>query len=211
MQITEIFFSIQGESTFAGVPCVFVRMTACNLRCRWCDTEYSFYGGRKMTQQEVLDRVGEYPCKLVEITGGEPMLQEREVLPLMQALLAAGYTVMLETSGERSLQRVPVEVIKIVDVKCPGSAEGGTFRMENLETLTPQDELKFVLAAREDYDFARAFVRQHQPPVRAITFAPVFGELDARELAEWILADGLDVRLGLQLHKFIWDPAMKGV
>lgn len=213
MQVTEIFFSIQGESTFAGQPCVFVRLTACNLRCTWCDTEYAFYGGERLSIDEVMERVRRYPARLVEITGGEPMLQEREVIPLMERLLGEGYGVLLETSGERDVSRVPREAVKVVDVKCPGSGEGGTFRMSNLDALTPNDELKFVLAGRADYDFARAFMREHpvRGKVRAVTFSPVFGQLDARELAEWILADGLEVRLGLQLHKFIWDPAMKGV
>lgn len=213
MQITEIFFSIQGESRFAGQPCVFVRLTGCNLRCTWCDTEYAFYGGRRMPVEEVLRRVRAYPARLVEITGGEPMLQEKEVLALMALLLAEGYRVLLETSGERFLGRVPAEVVKVVDVKCPGSGEGGAFRLENLAALTPQDELKFVLADRADYEFAKEFLARHpvREKVSAVTFSPVFGQLDPRELAEWILADGLAVRLGLQLHKFIWDPAMKGV
>ncbi len=226
MQITEIFKSIQGESTFAGMPCVFVRLTACNLRCRWCDSEYTFTGGRKMSPRDVeaeVRRLG--PAELVEITGGEPMLQEREVVPLMKRLLALGYTVLLETSGERPLAGVPAGVIKIVDVKCPGSGEGGTFRRENLDALGPRDELKFVLADRADYEFAREFTLKNRLAERAHTviFSPAFRKeaagardsshclLDPRELADWILADGLAVRLGLQIHKFIWDPAMKGV
>ena len=213
MQVTEIFFSIQGESTFAGQPCVFVRLTGCNLRCTWCDTEYSFYGGGRMAVEEVLRQVKAYPARLVEITGGEPMLQEKEVLALMARLLEDEYRVLLETSGERPLDRVPPEVVKVMDVKCPGSGEGETFRMENLRTLTSNDEVKFVLADRADYEFAREFYHRHRlrEKVRAVIFSPVFGELEPRELAEWILADGLDVRLGLQLHKFIWDPALKGV
>ncbi len=213
MQLAEIFFSIQGESTFAGQPCVFVRLTACNLRCTWCDTEYAFHGGEKVSVDEVWQRVRAYPARLVEITGGEPMLQEKEVLDLADRLLGEGYGVLLETSGERPLDGVPPEVVKVMDVKCPGSGEGDSFRMANLETLTPNDEVKFVLAGRADYEFARDFCRRHalREKVRAVTFSPVFGELEARELAEWILADGLDVRLGLQLHKLIWDPAMKGV
>lgn len=213
MQVSEIFFSIQGESSFAGQPCVFVRLTGCNLRCTWCDTEYVFYGGERMAVDEVFTRVKAYPARLLEITGGEPMLQEKEVLPLLERLLADGYRVLLETSGERPLASVPRAVVKIVDVKCPGSGESGTFRMENLDALTPNDELKFVLADRGDYEFAAVFLERHaaREKVRAVTFSPVFGQLDPRELAEWILADGLDVRLGLQLHKFIWDPAMKGV
>jgi 7-carboxy-7-deazaguanine synthase len=227
MQITEIYKSLQGESTYAGLPCVFVRLTGCNLRCSWCDSEYTFTGGRRMAIEEVEEAVYQLtPAPgLVEITGGEPMLQERELLPLMQRLVAAGYTVLLETSGERPLDKVPPGVIKIVDVKCPDSSEGGTFHQENLECLTARDEIKFVLASRADYEFASDFVHRHvlAGKVNAILFSPAFNKsakgardtehclLDPRELAEWMLADNLPARLGLQLHKFIWDPAMKGV
>src|SRR5713101_4319074 len=159
MQITEIYKSIQGESTHAGLPCVFVRLTGCNLRCSWCDSEYTFTGGHKMALEEVLTEVERLSPNggLVEITGGEPLLQEREVLPLMQRLVQANYTVLLETSGERPLDKVPHAVVKIVDVKCPDSGEPGTFHMENLETLAPHDEIKFVLSTRGDYEFARDF------------------------------------------------------
>ncbi len=226
MQVTEIFKSVQGESTFAGLPCIFVRLTGCNLRCTWCDSEYTFTGGRKMSVDEVegeVRRLG--PVRLVEITGGEPMLQEREVVPLMERLVAAGYNVLLETSGERPLARVPAAVIKVVDVKCPGSSEGGSFCLENLAGLGPSDEIKFVLTDREDYEFARDFLAEHKldQRVKTIIFSPAFRKdaagardashclLDPRELAEWILEDGLNVRLGLQIHKFIWDPSLKGV
>ena len=227
MQITEIYKSIQGESTHAGLPCVFVRLTGCNLRCSWCDSEYTFTGGQRRTLEEVAAEVERLSPDggLVEITGGEPMLQEREVVPLMQRLLDAGYTVLLETSGERPLERVPRQVIKIVDVKCPDSGEPDTFHMENLETLSSQDEVKFVLSDRADYEFARDFVKQHSLDrrVKAVLFSPAFSKdargardtsyclLDPRELADWILADSVPARLGLQIHKFIWDPAMKGV
>jgi 7-carboxy-7-deazaguanine synthase len=226
MQIIEIYRSIQGESSFAGVPCIFVRLAACNLRCSWCDSEYTFTGGKKMSSEEVEQAVLKLaPAGLVEFTGGEPMLQERELVPLMERLLARGYTLLLETSGERPLEHVPPAVHKIVDVKCPGSGEGGTFRMSNLAVLTPADEVKFVLADRADYEFARDFTRQHglEKKVGVILFSPVFlkspsperdtsnCQLDPRVLAEWILADGLNVRLGLQIHKFIWEPATKGV
>lgn len=227
MQITEIYKSIQGESTHAGLPCVFVRLTGCNLRCSWCDSEYAFYGGHKMTLEQVFDEVEQLSPDggLVEITGGEPMLQERELVPLMQRLLDAGYTVLLETSGERPLERVPKGVVKIVDVKCPNSGEPDTFRMENLETLDSQDEVKFVLSDRTDYEFAREFVARHNlgRRVNAVLFSPAFSKdasgardathclLDPRELAEWMLADSVPARLGLQIHKFIWDPAVKGV
>jgi 7-carboxy-7-deazaguanine synthase len=226
MQITEIYKSLQGESTYAGLPCVFVRLTGCNLRCTWCDSEYTFQGGRKMAVEEVHDEVSRQSSGgLVEITGGEPMLQEKEVVPLMQRLLADGYRVLLETSGERPLERVPEGVIKIVDVKCPNSGEGEAFCMENLETLTAHDEIKFVLSSRADYDFAREFVLRHRldERVNAVLFSPAFRKdatgtrdsshclLDPQELAEWMLADNVPARLGLQLHKFIWDPAVKGV
>ena len=227
MQITEIYKSIQGESTYAGLPCVFVRLTGCNLRCSWCDSEFSFYGGRKMTSDDVLaevERLGR-GGGLVEITGGEPLLQEKEVLPLMERLLASGYKVMLETSGERQLSRVPKSVVKIVDVKCPHSGEPGTFAVENLASLNPHDELKFVLSDRIDYEFARDFLAQHRlaERVHAVLFSPAFRKdatgardashclLDPRQLADWILADNVPARLSLQIHKFVWDPAAKGV
>ena len=226
MQITEIYKSIQGESSFAGLPCIFVRLTACNLRCTWCDSEYTFSGGTKMSPVKVEQEVVRLsPSGLVEFTGGEPMLQERELVPLMQRLLTRGYTLLLETSGERPLEQVPKEVHKIVDVKCPGSGEGGSFRATNLETLTSRDEVKFVLADRADYEFARDFTRAHglETTVHDVLFSPVFlkepsvdrdlsnCQLDPRLLAEWILEDKLNVRLGLQIHKFIWQPATKGV
>lgn len=226
MQIIEIYRSIQGESSFAGIPCIFVRLAACNLRCVWCDSEYTFTGGTKMPAEKVEEEVaGLAPGGLVEITGGEPMLQERELIPLMRRLLSRGYTVLLETSGERDLTNVPEAVHKIVDVKCPGSGESGTFRSSNLQSLTSRDEVKFVLADRADYEFARDFTREHEleRTVASVIFSPVFlknpstqrdssnCQLDPRVLAEWILQDGLNVRLGLQIHKFIWEPATKGV
>jgi len=231
MIITEIFKSIQGEGTRAGLPCIFVRLTGCNLRCTWCDTAYAFHGGKKMSVEEVLVRVDELAGRgpeisgaqarvpLVELTGGEPLLQE-EVYPLSEKLLDAGFTVMIETSGERSAERLPREVIKIMDVKCPDSGEPDTFEMRNLEALTKNDEVKFVLSTRRDYEFARDFTLQYELArrVKQVLFSPVFEDpegkwlgLQPRTLTEWILADGLPVRLGLQLHKFIWDPATKGV
>lgn len=231
MVITEIFKSIQGEGTRAGLPCIFVRLTGCNLRCTWCDTAYAFHGGKKMSVEEVLACVDELAGRaegtpgsqaavpLVELTGGEPLLQE-EIYPLAEKLLTAGYLVMIETSGERFIGALPREVIKIVDVKCPDSGEPDTFEMRNLEALSANDEVKFVLSTRRDYEFARDFTQQHglARQVKQVLFSPVFEDpqgkwpgLEARELVEWILADGLQVRLGLQLHKYIWDPAMKGV
>jgi 7-carboxy-7-deazaguanine synthase len=215
MVITEIFKSIQGEGTRAGLPCIFVRLTGCNLRCTWCDTAYAFHGGAKYSLDEVAEKVqamsgaGPNRLPLVEITGGEPLLQP-ETPELAKKLLAAGYTVMIETSGEKYVGTLPREVIKIVDVKCTDSGEADTFDMTNLEAVDEKDEIKFVISSRRDYEFMKR--------VREVLFSPVFPDpagawpgLNARELAEWILADGLTVRLGLQLHKFIWDPAMKGV
>lgn len=231
MVITEIFKSIQGEGTRAGLPCIFVRLTGCNLRCTWCDTAYAFHGGKKMGVEEVLARVDELAGRvkgmpgsqaavpLVELTGGEPLLQD-EIYPLAEKLLAAKYAVMIETSGERFIGALPQEVIKIVDVKCPDSGEPDTFEMRNLEALSENDEVKFVLSTRRDYEFARSFTLQHGVArrVKQVLFSPVFEDpqgnwpgLEPRMLVEWILADGLPVRLGLQLHKFIWDPATKGV
>jgi 7-carboxy-7-deazaguanine synthase len=226
MTIIEIYRSIQGESSFAGVPCIFVRLAACNLRCTWCDSEYTFTGGRKMTVEEIEVEIARLsPSGLIEFTGGEPMLQERELVPMMERLLARGYTLLIETSGERPLENVPKAVHKIVDVKCPGSGEGRSFRQTNLATFTRNDEVKFVLSDRADYEFARDFTRQHglDTVVNSVIFSPAFSktpsaqrdtsnaQLDPRILAEWILQDGLNVRLGLQIHKFIWEPAMKGV
>ncbi len=227
MQFTEIYKSLQGESTYAGLPCVFIRLTGCNLRCTWCDSEFSFYGGQKMTLEEVLSEVASLSPAggLVEITGGEPMLQERKVIPLMEQLLDADYRVLLETSGERPLARVPKQVIKIVDVKCPHSGEPDTFALENLQSLRPHDEVKFVLTGRTDYEFARDFVMKHglAERVHAILFSPAFEKtasgardtshclVDPQELAQWILDDDVPARLSLQIHKLIWDPAAKGV
>jgi 7-carboxy-7-deazaguanine synthase len=237
MFITEIFKSIQGEGTRAGLPCVFVRLTGCNLRCTWCDTAYAFHGGKKMSVDEVMTRVrelagaeerpasesGPYNAKrivpLVELTGGEPLLQE-EIYPLAEKLVAAGYTVMIETSGERFVGRLPREVIKIVDVKCPDSGEADTFEPKNLDAVDEKDEIKFVISSRRDYEFAREFTREHglSEKVKQVLFSPVFDDpegkwkgLEPRQLVEWMLEDGLPVRLGLQLHKFVWHPATKGV
>ena len=225
MIVTEIFKSVQGEGTRAGLPCIFVRLTGCNLRCVWCDTAYAFHGGKKHSLDEVLEQVrrlaGEGPGRvsLVEITGGEPLLQP-ETPALAEKLLAAGYTAMIETSGERFAGVLPRKLIKIVDVKCPESGESGKFDMANLDMVDRKDEIKFVIASRRDYDFAREFLERHglAGRVHQVLFSPVFADpegrwpgLSARELTEWILADALPVRLGLQLHKFIWDPAMKGV
>jgi 7-carboxy-7-deazaguanine synthase len=227
MHIIEIYKSLQGESSFAGLPCVFVRLAGCNLRCAWCDSEYTFSGGRAISDNELLgyiQRLSTAPA-LVEITGGEPMLQERALIPFMRRLLDAGYQVLLETSGERPLEFVPPAVIKIVDVKCPGSGEHLRFREQNLLTLTARDELKFVLASRDDYEYAREFIRSRklERGPASLILSPAFRKdaqgsrssenclLDPRELAQWMLADDLRARLGLQIHKFIWEPQLKGV
>jgi 7-carboxy-7-deazaguanine synthase len=211
LTVNEIFHSIQGESTRAGQPCVFVRLTACDLRCTWCDTAYAFYEGRKMSVDEVVQAVEEYACPLVEVTGGEPLLQD-EVYPLMERLLQGGHTVMLETGGHRLIDRVPAPVVKVVDVKCPGSGEAAKNEWRNLELLAPHDEVKFVIRDRADYEFARDVVLWKMPVnPAAILFSPVHGVLDAKALSEWVLSDRLPVRVQLQLHKFIWHPATRGV
>jgi len=213
VRVTEIFHSIQGESSFAGRPCVFVRTTGCNLRCVWCDTEYSFHGGRDMEIDEILseiDRIG-HGCRLVELTGGEPLLQ-KDIGDLATVLLDRGYTVLCETSGSVPVDRVPAAVIKIVDFKCPGSGEADSNDWSNLVRLDPtRDELKFVIADRTDYDWAKAQLEDRDLSRFVVHFSPEFEGMDRRALAEWILADGLPVRLQLQLHKFVWDPAMRGV
>jgi 7-carboxy-7-deazaguanine synthase len=226
LYLIEIYKSIQGESSFAGVPCIFVRLAGCNLRCAWCDSEYTFTGGTKLSEDEVVAEIEKLaPVKLVEFTGGEPLLQERELIPLMERLLRQGYELMIETSGERPLERVPQAVHKIVDVKCPGSGEGGSFRMANLECLTERDEVKFVILSREDYEFARDFIREHGLERRAgqVLLSPAFSKtpsgarstencvLDPRELVEWMLADGVPARLSLQIHKYVWEALKKGV
>ena len=212
LTINEIFYSIQGESTRAGQPCVFVRLTACDLRCSWCDTPYAFDEGRKMSVDEVVAAVEQYGCPLVEITGGEPLLQE-DVYPLMERLAGTGRTVMLETGGHRSIARVPAGVLKIVDVKCPGSGEADKNDWANLDALAPHDEVKFVIKDRADYEFARDVIARYGLADRAaaVLLSPVHGVLDPRTLSEWILADRLPARLQLQLHKYIWTPDTRGV
>jgi 7-carboxy-7-deazaguanine synthase len=212
LTINEIFYSIQGESTRAGRPCVFVRLTACDLRCSWCDTPYAFHEGRKMSVDEVVDAVSAHGCDLVEITGGEPLLQE-DVYPLMDRLLADRRVVMLETGGHRPIDRVPAAVLKIVDVKCPGSGEADRNDWANLARLSPHDEVKFVILDRRDYDFARQIIEQHDLASRAgaVLMSPVHGVLDPKTLSEWMLADHLPARLQLQLHKYIWLPTTRGV
>jgi 7-carboxy-7-deazaguanine synthase len=212
LTVNEIFHSIQGESTRAGDRCVFVRLTACDLRCSWCDTPYAFHEGRKMSVDDVMSAVEAYGCPLVEITGGEPLLQEG-VYDLMDRLLAGGHTVLLETGGHRPIDRVPAGVVKIVDVKCPGSGEADKNHWANLEHLAPHDEVKFVVLDRADYEFARDVVTRTQLPSRAaaVLLSPVHGMLDPKTLSEWVIADRLPVRVQLQLHKLIWSPTTRGV
>ncbi|MEZ2347334.1 7-carboxy-7-deazaguanine synthase QueE [Terriglobus sp. RCC_193] len=233
MRLIELYKSVQGESSFTGVPCIFVRFAGCNLRCSWCDSEYTFTGGQPFTEDEVIAQIEALACPLIEFTGGEPMLHAKDLLPLMQRLLndeKTKYTLMIETSGERPLEEVPTAVHKIVDVKCPGSGSAfGSFRMSNLDTLTARDEVKFVLRDRSDYEFARDFIRKHLAAKIAagtlghILLSPAFiqqpsplrtadnMELDARDLVQWMLDDLLPARLSLQVHKFIWEPQKKGV
>ena len=212
LTINEIFHSVQGESSYAGRPCVFVRLTACDLRCSWCDTAYAFHEGHKQPIEQVLAEVARFECDLVEVTGGEPLLQE-EVYPLMDALLERGRTVLLETGGHRSTARVPERVVTILDVKCPGSGESGKNDWSNLDRLRPHDEVKFVIKDRADYEYARDVIAKHQIARRAaaVHVSPVHGVMNARMLSEWVLADKLPVRVQLQLHKYIWDPATRGV
>ena len=210
--INEIFYSVQGESTFAGRPCVFVRLTACDLRCSWCDTPYAFHEGRKRAIDDVVAEVEKYDCALVEVTGGEPLLQE-DVYPLMDELVARGKTVLLETGGHRSTARVPAPVITILDIKCPASGEADRMDWDNLARLRPRDEIKFVIKDRVDYEYASDAISRHDLAgrVAAIHMSPVHGVLDPKTLSEWVLADRLPVRVQLQLHKYIWPADMRGV
>ena len=210
--INEIFYSVQGESTYAGRPCVFVRLTACDLRCSWCDTPYAFHEGRKRAIADVVAEVERYDCSLVEVTGGEPLLQE-DVYPLMDELVARGKTVLLETGGHRSTARVPDPVVTILDIKCPASGESERMDWENLNRLRPRDEVKFVINDRADYEYARAAIARHELAERAaaIHMSPVHGVLNPKTLSEWVLADSLPVRVQLQLHKYIWPADMRGV
>ena len=212
LTIHEIFYSIQGESTYAGRPCVFVRLTACDLRCSWCDTEYAFHEGSKQSVDAVLAEVDRLDCPLVEVTGGEPLLQE-DVYPLMRSLLDRGSTVLLETGGHRSTADVPEAVVTILDVKCPGSGEAHRNDWSNLERLRPRDEVKFVVRDREDYEFARDVITTYRLGARAaaVHLSPVHDVMNLRLLAEWVLADRLPARVQVQLHKYIWDPGTRGV
>ncbi len=211
LTVNEIFKSIQGESSFTGLPCLFIRLTGCNLRCTWCDTEYAFYEGKPKSVQDIMDAIEPLGVPLVEITGGEPLLQD-EVYDLMNALLAKNYQVLLETGGGVSVAKVPERVIKILDVKCPGSGEDAKNLWDNLDHLNPHDEVKFVLADRSDYEWSRDILQRHDIHKKAKTlFSPVYDRLDLKELAAWVLEDNLPVRVQTQLHKVIWGKDAIGV
>jgi 7-carboxy-7-deazaguanine synthase len=211
LRVNEIFHSIQGESTFAGLPCVLVRLTGCNLRCSWCDTEYAFHEGRWMSVEDVLAEVDRYRCPLVEITGGEPLLQT-EATELMRRLLERGCRVLLETGGSLPIETVPEGVVRILDIKCPGSGEASRNRWENLAHLRASDQLKFVIRHRADYRWATRIVRERGlTALCPVLFSPVHGVLDPGELAGWVLADGLPVRVQVQLHKILWPGVLRGV
>ena len=212
LTINEIYESIQGESTWAGERCVFVRLTFCDLRCTYCDTEYAFYKGTKRAVNDVLAEVLAFDCPLIEITGGEPLLQ-KNVLPLMAALCDAGRTVLIETSGAHDISAIDPRVHRIMDLKTPGSGESARNLMANIAHLAKRDEVKFVIGSREDYEFSREQTRTHDLTARcgAVLFSPIFGRIEPRQIVEWILEDKLPVRFQLQMHKFIWDPKQKGV
>jgi 7-carboxy-7-deazaguanine synthase len=212
LTVNEIYHSIQGESTWAGLPCVFVRLTFCNLRCNYCDTAYAFYEGEKKKLPEIVDEVGKFNCPLVEITGGEPLLQ-KNVLALMTALVDAGKTVLLETSGAHDISKVDRRVHRIMDLKTPGSGECERNLWSNIEHLTRRDEVKFVVGSREDYAWSREKMREHNLAARchAVLFSPIFGRIEPHEIVEWMLADNLEARFQLQMHKFIWSPTQRGV
>jgi len=212
LTINEIYCSIQGESTWVGLPCVFVRLTFCDLRCNYCDTAYAFYQGRKCTLPEIVEQVVAYGCPLVEITGGEPLLQ-KNVLPLMIQLCDRGLTVLIETSGAHDISRVDPRVHRIMDLKTPGSGECHRNHYENIAQLTRRDEVKFVIGSREDYLWSKEKLEKFQLTERCgtVLFSPIFGRIEPRQIVEWILEDKLRVRFQLQLHKFVWAPETKGV
>jgi 7-carboxy-7-deazaguanine synthase len=212
LTVNEIYESIQGESSWAGLRCVFVRLTFCDLRCTYCDTEYAFYDGKKTPLSEIVKEVMRFDCPLVELTGGEPLLQ-KNVLPLMCTLCDAGLDVLLETSGAHDISLVDPRVHRIMDLKTPGSGESKRNRFENIEYLTKRDEVKFVIGSREDYEWSREQMRKHglQQRIKCVLFSPIFGRIEPVEIVNWILQDKLDVRFQLQMHKFIWEPRARGV
>lgn len=211
LKINEIFYSIQGESTFSGLPCVFVRLTYCNLRCSYCDTEYAFYEGSNYTFPEILNEIRKFDCNLVEITGGEPLIQEN-VLPLMKMLCDDGFEVLIETAGHLDISPIDSRVKRIMDIKCPSSGESEKNRWENISSLTINDQVKFVIGDRNDYDWAKEIISKFELSDKCtVLMSPVFGEISLNEMAEWILADRLDIRFQLQIHKYIWSPDKRGV
>jgi len=213
MRVTEIFYSIQGESSYAGLPCAFVRLTYCNLRCVWCDSEYTFAGGEELSVDAVLERVRAYACPLVEVTGGEPLVQKRECCELVRRLCDGGYTVLVETGGGLDVSPLDVRAVKILDVKCPGSGEAGRNHWPNLERLGPRDEVKFVVKDRADFDYALGVIDRYRLGERApeVLISPVWGAVAWADLAAWVLASGVRARLQLQLHKLIWGAEARGV
>ena len=211
IKINEIYLSVQGESTHTGLPCIFVRLTGCNLRCSWCDTAYAFHEGKNMSIDEILQKVESFGIHLIEITGGEPLMQDN-VYTLMRRLIEKGYKVMLETGGSISLERVPKDVIKIMDLKCPGSGEQEKNNLDNLKLLVPHDEVKFVILDKKDYEWSRDIIKRYKINETArILISPVFDKLELKEIVKWILKDRLPVRLQTQLHKIIWDKNTIGV
>jgi 7-carboxy-7-deazaguanine synthase len=210
LRVTEIFHSIQGESSHAGRPCAFVRLTGCNLRCRWCDSEYTFTGGEKMSIEAIVQQVKSYGCNLLEITGGEPLAQS-ESLEMIKRFCDEGFEVLIETSGSIDIAPVDERATIILDIKCPGSGEVEKNRWENLQHLKPQDEIKFVIADRADYDWARTIIEERDLNRWTVLLSPVWGEMDLKSLAEWMLADRLPARLQTQLHKHIWGAEARGV
>lgn len=213
LKVNEIFYSIQGESSYAGLPCVFIRLTGCNLRCSYCDTRYAYDEGRDMGIDEIIDRVASFRCGLVEITGGEPLIQE-ETPRLVTVLLEQDFQVLMETNGSKDISSIDERCVRIIDIKCPSSGEHEHNNMKNVQRLTGRDEIKCVIGTREDYDYAKSMVeliRQSHGNKHAIHFSPVFGIMNPRQLATWILEDHLNVKLHVQLHKIIWDPEERGV
>ena len=211
IKINEIYLSVQGESTHTGLPCIFIRLTGCNLRCSWCDTAYAFHEGKNMSIDEILQKVENFGIHLVEITGGEPLMQDN-VYTLMRRLIENGYKVMLETGGSISLERVPKDVIKIMDLKCPGSGEQEKNNLDNLKLLVPHDEVKFVILDKKDYEWSRDIIKRYKiNEIAHILISPVFDKLELKEIVKWILKDRLPVRLQTQLHKIIWDKNTIGV
>ena len=212
IDICEIFYSLQGESTFAGLPCIFIRLSGCNLDCSWCDTDYAKHEFKAMSLDHILQQIASYKCSLVEITGGEPLLQ-KNTAPLISGLVEKGYRVLLETNGSKSIKNIHPDCIKIIDIKCPSSSESDSFLFENFKFLSEQDELKFVIAQRHDYEFTKAIIKNNLAKIspEKIHLSPVFGQIKPEIIAEWILEDNLNARLSLQQHKIIWNPDKRGV